>query len=641
MSGRGGDGPPTRAFGSIDETEIELRPERRQPQPDSTWVVLATMVLAMPLAVALVVLASRSWQPVLDLAMTEIRVRDVGTRRTPLIGLPGRIGEFPDQGSHPGPLSFYLWAGPYRVFGSSAWALQVASAVVNLVAVLFAVAIGARRGGRVGVAVVAGVVALMVRGFGVELFLQPWNPYAPLLWWLVAMLAAWSVLLGDHRMLVALVLAVAYCSQTHVSYVLLGGSMVLLAAAAMAVNLRRVGAVARGPLIASVWTAVVVGVLLWVPALVDQIRRRPGNLRQLFDHFGAPGEPAIGLWAGFQHTLRHLDPGDGLIAMITDPAALLTAGFDPERRVWLGAVVLLVWLAAVGVAVRLGHRTLVSLHAVVALALAVGVVNMSRIFGKLWYYLTLWAWVTSAVLAVAVVWTLAVALRRVVPDGLARRIVSGVAEAVAVIVVVAAAVASTVSASDARPPEAHLSDTLGGLLPATLRALDEERIDRDGPVTGEGASYVVTWSDAYFFGSQGYGLVNELERRGYEVGVLEPWRVPMTPYRVVDPAEVDTGIHLATGVFVEEWRGRDEAIEIAFVEPRTAAERAEYAELRREVLTELRARGLTELVSLVDTNLFGVSNDPRVGPEAARAMARMLVLGQETAVFLVPPGAAP
>ncbi len=53
--------------------------------------------------------------PVLDLAVTGFRVRDFGTRQTPLIGLPGRIGELPDQGSHPGPLSFWSLAPGYRI----------------------------------------------------------------------------------------------------------------------------------------------------------------------------------------------------------------------------------------------------------------------------------------------------------------------------------------------------------------------------------------------------------------------------------------------------------------------------------------------------------------------------------------------
>ena len=69
--------------------------------------------------------ARSPWYPVLDLAMTEFRVRDVFGRHTPLIGLPGRIGEYPNQGSHPGPLSFYLLAPTYRLLGSSSWALEV------------------------------------------------------------------------------------------------------------------------------------------------------------------------------------------------------------------------------------------------------------------------------------------------------------------------------------------------------------------------------------------------------------------------------------------------------------------------------------------------------------------------------------
>ena len=86
------------------------------------WAIpLATLLVGLPLIVAVARLHGRPWHPVLDLAMTEFRVRDVFTRHTPLIGLPGRIGTFPDQGSHPGPLSFYALAPAYRLFGSSAF----------------------------------------------------------------------------------------------------------------------------------------------------------------------------------------------------------------------------------------------------------------------------------------------------------------------------------------------------------------------------------------------------------------------------------------------------------------------------------------------------------------------------------------
>ncbi|MGI8794271.1 MAG: hypothetical protein ACR2H3_14035, partial [Acidimicrobiales bacterium] len=104
-------------------------------------------LLALPLVVAVVQLRSPRWYPVLDLAMTELRVRDVGTTNSPLIGLPGRIGDFPKQGSHPGPLSFYVLAPLYRALGSMAWALQAATAILNIVAMAASLAIANRRGG--------------------------------------------------------------------------------------------------------------------------------------------------------------------------------------------------------------------------------------------------------------------------------------------------------------------------------------------------------------------------------------------------------------------------------------------------------------------------------------------------------------
>ncbi len=67
-----------------------------------------------PLAVAVIAQRNAHWHPVFDLAMTELRVRDVGGSHTPLIGLQGRIGP---TGSHPGPLSFYLLAPVYRLLG--------------------------------------------------------------------------------------------------------------------------------------------------------------------------------------------------------------------------------------------------------------------------------------------------------------------------------------------------------------------------------------------------------------------------------------------------------------------------------------------------------------------------------------------
>jgi hypothetical protein len=600
-----------------------------------TVVALVTLVVGLPLILAVIALVGTRWYPVLDLAMTELRVRDVGTRQTPLIGLPGRIGQFPDQGSHPGPLSFWLLTAPYRILGSSAWALQAAAVAVNLAAVAAAIWVGVRRAGVAGAVVVAAVIAVVIRGYGIGLFTQPWNPYLPLILWIVVLLTTWSVLCGDHRMLVPLVIASSFCAQTHVPYLVLCVGMVALALVAVVLQAVHARSAPPRQVVLSVAAAAGVGGLAWSPAFVDQIVRSPGNLSMLAEHFTGPSETPIGLRAGFELSLRHLDLVGGFARLAVEPGTFVTQGFDPTGRLWPGALLLGAWAVAAAASWRLGHAVLLRLHAVLALALLLGLVSMSRIFGKVWYYLTLWAWGTATVMVAAVVWTAFAWWRRSqTTDVAARGARSAVMAAAAV--AIAASLGSIAESVRATPPEQHLSDTLGEVLGPTLEAIDAGV----GDFSGTAGIYRVSWDDAYFFGSQGYGLVSELERAGYRAGVDPPWRVPVTAHRVLRAEEVTAGVHLATGFHVERWRNRSEAIEVAFVEPRSPEQLDEYAQLREVAVTGLEEAGLFELVDLVDTNLFLVSNDVRVPAPAARAMARMLILGQETAVFMIPADAA-
>ncbi len=59
------------------------------PRPAKWLVAAVAAALILPLAVAVFAFHKPTWAPVLDLAQTELRVRDVGTSHTPLIGLPG------------------------------------------------------------------------------------------------------------------------------------------------------------------------------------------------------------------------------------------------------------------------------------------------------------------------------------------------------------------------------------------------------------------------------------------------------------------------------------------------------------------------------------------------------------------------
>ena len=182
------------------------------------WLVPSVVVaVALPVLVAAIAQRDAQWHPVYDLAMTELRVRDVGGAHTPLIGLQGRIGP---SGSHPGPISFYLLAPVYRLLGSSAFALQTATAMFHATAVVTAVLVAARRrDGRV-VAGVGLLLVLLVQGYGLGALTEPWNPQLPLLWFAAFVVAAWAVVDGDLAMLLPAVLAASICAQTHVPYLL-------------------------------------------------------------------------------------------------------------------------------------------------------------------------------------------------------------------------------------------------------------------------------------------------------------------------------------------------------------------------------------------------------------------------------------
>jgi hypothetical protein len=587
------------------------------------------VALAVPFVIAAIALATRDYHPVLDLAMTEFRVRDVGTANTPLVGLPGRIGVFPDQGSHPGPLSFYLLAPTYRLLGSSAWALLVGMIVLNLIAIAVALWLAFRRGGRRLVVVAAALVAVLVRGYGLEVLTQPWNPYLPLLFWLVVLLAAWSVLDGDHAMIVVVVAMGSLCAQTHLPYLGLSLGMGVLCVASLATHWWRHPA-DRSRVATHAGRAAVVGVVLWIPVVIDQLwpsaGSSRGNLAMLSDYFRSPPEPPIGVVEGGRLLLRHLDAIRLVRGMFGGDGYVTRAAFDLGGTVMPGLLVLIVWAAAVVLAWRRGERQLTRLNVVIGWSMVLAMISMGRIFGKVWYYLTLWAWTTTALAMVSIVWTAWILIR----DARGRVAVIALASVVGV----GSYATLVVEAAGTSAPEAHLSDTLAVLVGPTVAALEAGL----GAADGADGRYVVTWNDARYFGSQGYGLVSELERRGLNVGVPNTWRVPVTPHRVLDPASATADVRLVTGFYIDEIAAVPGAEQVIVFDPRDAGELAEYAQLEAEVTASLTNSGLDDLVPLLTSNLFGLQLDPRVSTEDQRRVNTMLELGTPTAVFILPPG---
>lgn len=611
------------------------RPEDTAPVVHAVPRALVTgclAVLCLPLFVALGGFRRPTWTPVLDLAMTELRVRDVGGPHTPLIGLPGRIGTLSQQGSHPGPLSFYALAPTYRLLGSTAWALQVATVVVHAVAMGTALAVAGRRGGRPLVLAVGVLLAALTAGYGGGALTEPWNPYLPLLWWVVALLAVWSVLCGDLVLLPLVVLAGSFCAQTHIPYLGLSLGMGALAVAAVALRWWQAPA-DRGRLVRWVAAAAGLGLLLWLPPTIDQVRHEPGNYRQLLDHFANPDEEMKGLGDGVEVGFRYFDVVHLVQGDVTDPGWLVTSAGGHRPSTWRGLGGAALWAAAALVAWRRRHRALVALHTVVGAGLVLMVVAISRIFGVVWYYLILWGWGIGLLAALATSWTVVsvVAERWRSASGVTAARWAPVALAVVGLMTSAR---FAVAAADSRHSDAPVAAELALVVDDTSAALTAGA----GSSTGHDGRYLITWDDAFHIGSQGFGLLSELERRGFDVGVEDGRRVPATAHRVLDPALATARVHLATGAHVARWRAVPGAVEVATADPRSAAGRAEQARLRDEVIATLQRLELDELVPAVDDNLFGAAIDERVPDATRQQMGRMLEIGAPLSVFVIPPG---
>ena len=269
-----------------------------------------TVVVTLPLLVALVALRTPRWYPLLDLAMTELRVRDVGTGHTPLVGLVGRLSSNGNQGSHLGPLSFWSLAPTYRALGGSAWSLLVGVVVLNTTAIALTLWIALRRGGTALAVGFAAGLAVLVHLYGTMVLTEPWNPYLPVMWWMLTLVALWAVLCDDLPMLPVAVFAASFCLQTHISYGILiagFGAAALAAFAVRAVRLRGDRPALRR-LLGWSGLSLAVAVVLWLPPLIDQATGDPGNMSIVAGHFMEPDDEPIGVERGAELFAVHLNP---------------------------------------------------------------------------------------------------------------------------------------------------------------------------------------------------------------------------------------------------------------------------------------------------------------------------------------------
>jgi hypothetical protein len=260
------------------------------------------------------------------------------------------------------------------------------------------------------------------------------------------------------------------------------------------------------------------------------------------------------------------------------------------------------WAATAAVAVlRRRDPALVRLHLTVAATLGVGLVAISRIFGPMWTYLGLWMWGVCALMTLAMAWTLLTlftprasgaedesAPSLVVPPPSWPKPTAALLGAAAV----AVGVLFSVDAAHSEMPHAEQSHQLSALMGPTVDGLR-----KDPAGCGDDCHYLLTWADPYDIGAAGYGMVAELEGQGFDARALAVAEVPVgvRPHRLIKPADADAVVHLAVGVdAIEAARERPGSQELAYFDPNTPKEQADYLALRRDLVAKLRAEGFDE-----------------------------------------------
>lgn len=598
---------------------------RRRPSPPAlALAVILGIVILVPAIVAGVAITRPQWFPTGDMAQAELHVRGFWSH-PPLVGAAGRIQSSAGvQGSHPGPLLWLAMWPLYALGGSTTTALVASIVTVHIVTAILALWLAWRAGGAGFAVSLAATLAVIVRAGGPDVFTEPWNPWMGLLPFLVFLLASTLFLDGERWTILLAVAAGSYSLQAHTGYALVVAGLLTFVMVVAVVRAARApaepptadrrSAVLR--MLAWIGAAVALGVVLWIPPLLDQLGREPGNMSILRDNFSHPDQPYLGLGEVARISVVQLN--------VLGPWLLGPGRLDVTWYAVLGFVAFVaLWVAAVLAARRRRAARELSLHAVLAVATALAVVSISRIFGLYLEYTVRWVWlIAGTVVAASVVSLWRSRPRLAASPGWA-------ALAGGAIVAAMAIVGSVQFAGSAGPTGAIDSRIVGGLAPEVQARLDPD------------AAYLVRWWDPTVLGATGFGLALELERRGYHVGVDRQFAAAALPHRVLPEEQADAVLYVVVGTpAIERARAIPGVVELASFDVRSPEERRRSDELREQLERSLSDSGHADRIPLIDAQ-YGLAQlmfaDPPLPEDVTATLDEYIALRQPTAVFQAPP----
>lgn len=273
-------------------------PDRARRHAIVERIVLGAAVLLVLASIATAGLRGIDrWRPVSDNARIAVEAADVGSGELPLLGVPSTSletvsGVRPIH--HPGPAEAYV-LGLWQIVWPGPTGLLVGAFSIAGVAGLASLFAARALAGPLGVLLVGALCGLTVSRLGTTIIADIWNPYVPILPFFGGALCAMAYFTSRWRPGLPLaVLLVSFAAQAHLTNgaVLLA---VLLPSLGVAVASR-----ARRPDHLSLprwpaWTALAVGVAMWLPPLMSEVAGGPSNVGNLVRGIrGGPGGATLG-----------------------------------------------------------------------------------------------------------------------------------------------------------------------------------------------------------------------------------------------------------------------------------------------------------------------------------------------------------
>jgi hypothetical protein len=101
------------------------------------------------------------------------------------------------------------------------------------------------------------------------------------------------------------------------------------------------------------------------------------------------------------------------------------------------------------------------------------------------------------------------------------------------------------------------------------------------------------------------------------------------------PSDAGLQVHLATGSDILNYQRDSRFAQVAYSDPRTDAERAQFNRLRDEVVASIRQSDPGDAAQ-VDDNLFMLALSPNVPAATRQQVSQMLDLTEPAAIFIGP-----